>query len=666
MITPNLRSALPARITTISLGDLRARGNNLAAAIALHSAASLHDDLGSPLKPTLELRGFSAGPVVGMPQGISVLVDGVPFNEPAAGEVNLELLPTEFAERVEVLSGTSALLGANSLGGAINLITRRGSSRSGGRVELEGGAHGMRGGKFELTGPLGKLLYFAGGVHQQLDGWRDQMSGERTLVHLSAETRAAPRRAGIQLTAARSRAETAGSLPMSVYLVRPDSNLTAGDFELVRQAALNAFALTPAAGGVMKAQLFLRAGDAERFNVNQSADPDVRGFSDTRTLGLQLDWLGARTLGRNELSLRFGSGGLLNRSGVSLFQERIEPGITTDVHSPIARVNVYALAGLKLGLVNLSAGARADFVRIPFRNRLDSTRDTTNNFFNVSPRVGVALELPRGSTLYGSISKGFRPPALIELACADPAEPCPLPFALGDDPPLDPVSAVTAEAGARWVVHRVQADVSVYRTNVRNDIFLFPYNEEGEPEGSTIDGFFENVPRTRREGLEAAVRVAPFEHARLFASYAYSNATFQTGGLELFSIREAAGEENEVEVGDRFPLVPDHVFAAGVEYLHQSGAALGVTLHRVGQRFLRGDEANDDAPLPAFTTVGLHGTATWRGVEVSVGFTNVFDTQYFAFGTYNINQGNNLLERFVTPGAPRRVEIGVARKWGGI
>ena len=42
----------------------------------------------------------------------------------------------------------------------------------------------------------------------------------------------------------------------------------------------------------------------------------------------------------------------------------------------------------------------------------------------------------------------------------------------------------------------------MYYTDVKNDIFLTPFGDEDEPEGSTIDGFFVNLDKTRRVGLE--------------------------------------------------------------------------------------------------------------------------------------------------------------------
>src|SRR5688500_1901551 len=196
---------------------------------------------------------------------------------------------------------------------------------------------------------------------------------------------------------------------------------------------------------------------------------------------------------------------------------------------------------------------RFDLVRVPFRNLRNPARDTTSTFLNRSPRASLALRVRSGVSAYLSVGEGFRAPALIEIACADPNEPCPLPFALGDDPPIDPVRVTTYDAGMRWITGRFTGDVAVYRSNVRDDIFLFPYSKDGEPHGSTIDGYFGNVARTRRQGLELSARVAASRQLSTWASYTMTRATFQSADIEIFSIREAGGAENEVEIGDRFP-----------------------------------------------------------------------------------------------------------------
>lgn len=658
---PAIGSGIPARVATIGGEEVDAwEPRLLSDALAGQPGVSIYDDVGSPLKTTLVTRGFTASPVVGLPQGVSVFLDGVPVNEPDAGQVNFDLLPLEHVERVEVLSGTASLLGPNSLGGAVNLVTRHGEGRSSGEVEVSGGSYGARSAEAALGGSAGGWSWYAGAGHDRERGWRQATLGRSTNGFVNLDRGWTRGGIGVQIAAAKSYAETAGSLPERLFLTSPDSNFTRGDFEDLDQLHVAAHGWMGLGAGRGTARVWLRRHTAERFNVNQEEDPDVRSFSDNRTLGVALDWRATVPLATGSLGVRLGAGGSANQAEVRLFAERIDPGQTTDVESPIGKVDAYGVADWTVGPLTLSGGLRFDRVRIPFRNRLDHTRDTTSTYTRWSPRGGANVALWRGLLLYGSVGRSFRAPALVELACADPQEPCPLPFALGDDPPLDPVVATTFEGGVRWAAGPGVVDASVYRTNVRDDIFLFPYTSASEPEGSTIDGFFDNIARTRREGIELSARAALGEH-RVYASWSLTRATFQTRGIELFSIREAIGGENDVEPGDRLPLVPDQTLSAGATIALPLGLDAGLDLRYVGRRWLRGDEANETRPLAGAGALDARLGWEWGAWELQGIVRNVFDRQWATFGTYNLDQSTGDVTRFLTPSQPRQLRVVLRR-----
>jgi outer membrane receptor protein involved in Fe transport len=171
---PAIGSGIPARISTVTGEAIEAwEPRLLADALATQPGISLYDDLGSAYKLNLSTRGFNVGPVVGLPPGVSVFLDGVRQNEPDAAEVNFDLLPMEHVRRVELLSGSGSLLGANSLGGAINLITRRGTGPLEGELELSGGSYGAASAEGSLSGlTAGKTDYYLAGGYEREDGWR--------------------------------------------------------------------------------------------------------------------------------------------------------------------------------------------------------------------------------------------------------------------------------------------------------------------------------------------------------------------------------------------------------------------------------------------------------------------------------------------------------------
>src|SRR5712664_1949735 len=112
---------------------------------------TLSDEQGNSYQPDLSLRGFQATSVTGVPQGVSVFLDGVRVNEPTAEEINFDLLPLEDLERIEVTPGPSVRRARKG----------RGSLRCAPGPRGEGGPGGRRGGRWRERGvpqvPGGRL-----------------------------------------------------------------------------------------------------------------------------------------------------------------------------------------------------------------------------------------------------------------------------------------------------------------------------------------------------------------------------------------------------------------------------------------------------------------------------------------------------------------------------
>jgi outer membrane receptor protein involved in Fe transport len=684
---PSVGSGVPARVEILSGRAIEAwEPRLLPDALAAQPGVSTYDDLGTPWKLTLSTRGFTTGPTVGLPPGVSVFLDGVRQNEPAAQEVNFDLLPLAQVERVELLSGSASLLGPNSLGGAINLVTARGSGPASGEVELSGGSFGQIGGEGTVRGRTARGLdYFASGGTQRERGWRDA-TGARTHNGFVNLGRTGERRGvTLQAFASRSRAETAGSLPESLLDASPRANFTAGDFEDLnaQQLALSGYA--PVGVGRGGLTVYARRSSAERFNVNQAPDPDVRSLTSNFTVGGTADWRHALTLGPGALALRLGLDGSANRVRARIYAEAraAEPeppavvedddeagddaptGLTTDVRSPSVDVAGYALLDYRIGRATVSGGGRYDFVRVPFRNQIRTYDNTTNDYRSFSPRLGASVALGPGASLYASFGRSFRAPAILELGCADEEAVCPLPFALGDDPPLAPVRATTYEAGGQLARGSVVATASAYRTEVRDEIFFVA------SDAALLSGYFTNLDRTRREGVELGLQgTAAAARLSWYANYAWTRATFRSAAA-LFSIRGDDDFEesplaggNDVSPGSRLPLVPDQQVKAGGVLRLAAGLSLGLDARYTGRQWLRGDEANVTAPLDAYAIASARIGYARAGWDVSAIVTNLFDARDATFGTFNENRRTGALERFLTPLNARAVRLVLRRQLG--
>ncbi|MES9930261.1 MAG: TonB-dependent receptor plug domain-containing protein, partial [Candidatus Thiodiazotropha sp. 6PDIVS] len=138
----------------------------------------LNEAQNNPLQADLLYRGFVASPLIGLPQGMSVYMDGVRINEPFGDTVNWSVIPDSAIAGINLMSGSNPLFGLNTLGGAISINTKNGFSHPGGEVELAGGSFGRYTAQASIGGNQDNLGFFITGNYFEEDGWRDYSPSE--------------------------------------------------------------------------------------------------------------------------------------------------------------------------------------------------------------------------------------------------------------------------------------------------------------------------------------------------------------------------------------------------------------------------------------------------------------------------------------------------------
>jgi hypothetical protein len=133
----------------------------------------INENAGNPYQPDINYRGYTASPLLGTPEGLSVYLDGVRQNQPFGDIVAWDLIPKVAIRDMALIPGSNPIYGLNTLGGAISVQTKDGLSAPGGSLQLTGGKFGRRAGEGELGGvlPKGFNYYLAGNLYRE-DGWR--------------------------------------------------------------------------------------------------------------------------------------------------------------------------------------------------------------------------------------------------------------------------------------------------------------------------------------------------------------------------------------------------------------------------------------------------------------------------------------------------------------
>ena len=134
---------------------------------------------GNPFQTDINYRGYTASPLLGTPQGLSVYMDGVRLNQPFGEVMSWDLFPVVAIASTTLMPGSNPLFGLNTLGGALSIQTKSGQTTKGTTVEAIYGSDARRAFEFEHGGrnAAGLHWYLAGNLFAE-DGWREVSPSE--------------------------------------------------------------------------------------------------------------------------------------------------------------------------------------------------------------------------------------------------------------------------------------------------------------------------------------------------------------------------------------------------------------------------------------------------------------------------------------------------------
>lgn len=170
------RDRVPAPVQTATDADLdRSQSLDLSSFMNRRLGSVYVNEIqNNPLQPDINYRGFTASPLLGTQQGLSVYLDGVRLNQPFGDVVSWDLVPKVAIGSMTLMPGSNPLYGLNTLGGAVAVQTKDGFSHPGSSVEVTFGSYQRRTLTLETGGHLDSgLHWYVAGSKLLEDGWRD-------------------------------------------------------------------------------------------------------------------------------------------------------------------------------------------------------------------------------------------------------------------------------------------------------------------------------------------------------------------------------------------------------------------------------------------------------------------------------------------------------------
>ncbi len=235
------KDEIPGNVQSISAQEIK-EAHSLSLTDLMNKklqSVNVNDYQGNPFQMDVTYRGFTAGPQIGTPQGLSVFFDGIRVNEPFGDVVNWDMIPMNALASVDVFPGSNPIFGLNTLGGAFTVKTKDGFNYPGVQAEVLTGSYGRK--QLQVEGGINNAnqeegswdsgsfaLYGAGNFFME-DGWRQNSPSKVNQAFGKASYRGEKLDVNLSTLLVKTELVGNGLLPSEMYAQDPTSIFTAPD-----------------------------------------------------------------------------------------------------------------------------------------------------------------------------------------------------------------------------------------------------------------------------------------------------------------------------------------------------------------------------------------------------------------------------------------------------
>lgn len=566
--------------TVITRQEMTSIGaTSLSQALQTLGGVQLHDTSGNGSQVLLSMRGFGAN----ASSNTLLMVNGIPITNPDIAPPDLNAIPIQEIEYIEIFAGSeSVLYGDQAVGGFINIVTRHSAKKSA-SIGCSTGSYDQYNCYAAASSFYKQFSYAIGALTNHTDNYRDHNNYDQNLLS---------GRFGYDYQS--------GSL---------EFNYKIGNERMLYPGALTAEQV-----------------DQDRRQANNDSDffKDWNGFYHLRQNQIiHSDWNLETDLARREMH---GSGvlfspftqfrminflkpqltGVIQKTKLTTgfeiehdtYHLNTDFGITDDslqkyglfvmTETPVhARVSL--LAGIR--------GAQQD-------SQLETNTEINTINRAVAATIGAAFTVSPDAIAYLRRAGSFRFPKADENASTSPGVHG-----------LKTQHGVAYETGIDWQWYQILSKIAVFQLNLKNEITFDPNQTPQDPFGTN-----RNLNPTIRRGFSISEKYQISPQLTIGGQYNYVNARFQSG----------------VNAGNRIPLVSENNMQANVNYQFFDYWNVYTEVIYTGNQFPANDDVNIGSPVAGYTIFNTNLRFQYKDFTASFRVNNVFNKLY---DFYSVFQG---------------------------
>ena len=172
---------------------------------------------------------------------------------------------------------------------------------------------------------------------------------------------------------------------------------------------------------------------------------------------------------------------------------------------------------------------------------------------------------------------------------------------------------IAYEAGTQVMKENYSVKFNLYQLRLRDEIAFDPTQTPQDPFGSN-----RNLAPTMRYGFSLSGKRNISDQISLNAQYNYVNARLKTG----------------IDAGNRIPLVSENIIRGGLQYKPFDQFSLYPEVVFTGNQYAANDDANSAGKIGGYTVYHFNLNYTGKNMTASLRFNNITNKYYYFYTVY--------------------------------